>query len=562
MGFVDDFDYDVVVIGSGFGGSVSALRLTEKGYRVAVLDMGRRWRPADFPPNNWHVRKAMWAPKLGCYGPQRLTVLGKTFIASAVGVGGGSLIYGNTLYRPLERFYTDPQWAHITDWKTELAPYYDQASRMLGVTPNPQTTPADEVLLAVARDMGVADTYHPTNVGVFFGAEPGQTVDDPFFGGAGPARTGCNGCAQCFTGCPYNAKNTTETNYLYLAEHAGAQIFSLTKVTDVRPVNGGYRVSTVRTGRWFRKNKRDFTARQVIFAAASLGTQRLLHQLRDTGSLPDLSARLGELTRTNSEEVPVVYAPGRTDFSQGVAITSSIHPNENTHVEVCRYGKGSNLLMMMGTHLVDGGPWRFARLLLTIVRHPGMFFRSLFPRHASEHSIIVLVMQSLDNSLTTYRKRGLFGTRMTAKQGRGEPNPDWIPLAHDIARRMAEKVDGSAGGTYLDALNIPLTAHFIGGCPIGDSAQTGVIDPYQRVYGHPGLHVMDGSAITANLGVNPSLTITTQAERAMAFWPNNGEADPRPSLGAPYQRIAPVQPNHPTVPDSAPGALRLPLTPA
>ncbi|BBZ21907.1 putative cholesterol oxidase ChoD [Mycolicibacter hiberniae] len=551
-----------MVIGSGFGGSVAALRLTEKGYRVAVLDMGRRWAPSDFPPNNWHVRKAMWAPKLGCFGPQRLTVLGKTFIASAVGVGGGSLIYGNTLYEPLERFFADPQWAHITDWRAELAPYYDQARRMLGVTPTPHTTPADEVLRAVARDLGVEDTYHPTNVGVFFGDEPGKTVADPFFGGAGPERTGCIGCAQCFTGCPHNAKNTTETNYLYLAERAGAQIHPMTTVTDVRPAGDGYVVSTVRTGRWVRKARRDFTAGQVVFAAAALGTQRLLHKLRDTGSLPHLSSRLGELTRTNSEEVPAVFTPERDDFAQGVAITSSIHPEANTHVEVCRYGKGSNLLSMMGTHLIDGGPWRFARLMLTIARHPVMLLRSMFPRNASAHSIIVLVMQSLDNSLTTYRKRGLFGTRLTAKQGVGEPNPDWIPLAHDVARRMAEKVGGMAGGTYLDALNIPLTAHFIGGCPIGDSADSGVIDPYQRAYGHPGLHVVDGSAITANLGVNPSFTITAQAERAMALWPNRGDPDPRPPLGQPYRRIAPVAPRYPTVPDSAPGALRLPLSPA
>lgn len=556
-----EYDYDVVVIGSGFGGSVAALRLTEKGYRVAVLDMGKRWQPSDFPPNNWHVRKAMWAPKLGCFGPQRLTVLGKTFIASAVGVGGGSLIYGNTLYRPLEHFYTDAQWAHITDWHAELEPYYDQAERMLGVTPTPHVTPADEVLRSVARDLGVEDTYHPTNVGVFFGDEPGVTVADPFFGGAGPARAGCIGCAQCFTGCPHNAKNTTETNYLYLAEHAGAQIFPLTMVTDVRPHGDGYALSTVRTGRWVRTQRREITARQVVFAAASLGTQRLLHKLRDTGSLPHLSPRLGELTRTNSEEVPVVMAPDRDDFAQGVAITSSIHPEADTHVEVCRYGKGSNLLSMMGTHLVDGGPWRFARLLLMILRQPGLLVRSMFPRRASEHSIIILVMQSLDNSLTTYLKRGLFGRRMTTRQGIGEPNPDWIPIAHDIARRMADEVDGFAGGTYLDALNIPLTAHFIGGCPIGESAQTGVIDPYQRVYGHPGLHITDGSAITANLGVNPSLTITAQAERAMALWPNNGEPDPRPALGAPYRRITPVPPKHATVPADAPGALRLPLTP-
>ncbi|SKH47596.1 cholesterol oxidase ChoD [Mycobacteroides abscessus subsp. massiliense] len=299
----------------------------------------------------------------------------------------------------------------------------------------------------------------------------------------------------------------------------------------------------------------------MVFSAASLGTQRLLHKFKDSGSLPNLSERLGEQTRTNSEEIPVVYSPTRDDFSQGVAITSSIHPEPNTHVEVVRYGKGSNFMFLLGTSMADGGPWRALRTCLLTIRHPIRQLYSLFPRHAAEHAIVVLVMQSLDNSLTTYLKRGMFGKKMTAKQGSGEPNPDWIPVAHDVARRMADKVDGFAGGSYLDAVNIPLTAHFIGGCPIGDSPETGVIDPYQRIYGHPGLHICDGSAISANLGVNPSFTITAQAERAMAFWPNKGEADPRPPLGSAYQRVAPVQPNHPTVPQSAPGALRLPLTP-
>ncbi|OHU64957.1 GMC oxidoreductase [Mycobacteroides chelonae] len=558
------YDYDVVIIGSGFGGSVAALRLTEKGYRVGVLEMGRRWRHDDFPKNNWHVRKAMWAPALGCFGPQRMTVLGKTFIASAVGVGGGSLIYGNTLYEPLEKFYTDKQWAHITDWKAELAPYFDQARRMLGVVQTPHTTPADEILLQVAKDLGVDNTYHPTNVGVFFGEEPGKTVPDPFFGGAGPDRAGCIGCAQCFTGCPHNAKNTTETNYLYLAEHAGAQIHPLTQVTDVRPLVGeeGYLVSTKRSGRLLRKHKRDFTARQVIFSAASLGTQLLLHRLKDRESLCNLSARLGEQTRTNSEEVPAVYSRTRDDFSQGVAITSSIHPEPDTHVEVCRYGPGSNFLGPLSTSMVDGGPWRFARTWLANLRHPSVVAHGVFPRRGSEHTIIVLVMQSLDNSLTTYLKRGWPGKKMIAKQGSGEPNPDWLPVAHDIARRMAEKVDGYPVSTHLDSVNIPLTAHFIGGCPIGDSPETGVIDPYQRIYGHPGLHVIDGSAISANLGVNPSLTITAQAERAMALWPNKGDRDQRPALGSPYRHIPAIQPNYPAVPKFAPGALQLPLTPA
>ena len=552
-----DFDYDVLVIGSGFGGSVSALRLTEKGYRVGVLEAGRRWNPEDYPKSNWRVRQSLWLPRLGCTGPQRASLLGKCLLFSAAGVGGGSLIYGNTLYEPLDDFWRDPHWAHITDWKAELAPYYDQAKRMLGVAPNPRMTPADDVLRSVADDLGVGDTFHMTNVGVFFG-EPGVEVDDPYFGGAGPRRTGCVHCARCFTGCPHNAKNTTTTNYLYLAEQAGAVVHALTTVTDVRPLDGGgYEVTTSRSDRWIRKGRRRFTAEQVVFSAAALGTQKLLHKLKDTGSLPNISDRLGELSRTNSEAVLCAASWKRDDFAEGVAITSSIHPAPNTHVEVCRYGKGQNALFGITAPLVDGGPWRFLRFLLVLLRHPWQFLRSRWGRRASEHGVILLVMQSLDNSLTSF----LRGGRLVTKQGTGSPNPDWIPIAHDITRRYAKKIGGFAFGTYADVFNIPTTAHYIGGCVMGLSADEGVLDPYQRLYGHPGLHVVDGSAVSANLGVNPSLTITAQAERAMACWPNRGEPDPRPPLGAGYERLAPVPPRHPVVPESAPGALRLPVSP-
>jgi cholesterol oxidase len=502
-------------------------------------------------------------PRLGMTGAQRASLLGKCLLFSAAGVGGGSLIYGNTLYEPLDNFWTDPHWAHITDWKSELAPYYDQAKRMLGVAPNPLMTPADEVLRDVAEDLGVGDTFHMTNVGVFFG-EPGETVDDPYFGGAGPRRTGCTHCARCFTGCQVGAKNTTTTNYLYLAEQGGAKVHPLTTVTDVRPMpSGGYVVETahserrLRTG--FRKTQRRFTAEQVVFSAAALGTQKLLHKLKDTGSLPDISPRLGELSRTNSEAVLTAASWRRDDFAQGVAITSSIHPEPETHVEVCRYGKGQNALFGITAPLVDGGAWRALRFLLVLLRHPLQFLRSRIGYRASEHGVILLVMQSLDNSLTSFRKRGVFGDRLVTRQGTGEPNPDWIPVAHDIARRYAKKIGGFPLGTYADVFNIPTTAHYIGGAVIGLSPDEGVIDPYQRLYGHPGLHVVDGSAVSANLGVNPSLTITAQAERAMAYWPNRGDADTRPALGAGYQQIAPVAPKRPTVPDAAPGALRLPL---
>ncbi|KRA32399.1 MULTISPECIES: GMC oxidoreductase [unclassified Nocardioides] len=549
------WDYDVLVVGSGFGGSVTALRLTEKGYRVGVLEAGRRWNAEDFPKSNWNLRKSIWAPRLGLTGPQRISVLGKCLVFSGSGVGGGSLIYGNTLYEPLPAFYDDKAWAHITDWHDELAPYYDQAKRMLGVVENPRTGPKDDLLLQVARDRGVADTFHRTQVGVFFNeGNEGQEVEDPYFGGAGPRRAGCIHCSECFTGCKHNAKNTTGKNYLYLAEQNGAEVHALTTVTSVRKDGDGYVVETERSNGRLRKGRRTFTAQQVVFAAAALGTQKLLHKLRDDGTLPELSPRLGELTRSNSEAIIGVQSRSRDDFAQGVAITSSIHPEPQTHVEVCTYGKGQNSMFAQTVPMVDGGAFRFMRFLLSAVLHPLVMLRSLDLRRASERSVILLVMQSVDNSLTSFLKGG----QLKTKQGTGEPNPDWIPLAHEIAREYAAAADADPGNVATDIFNIPATAHYIGGCTIGVSRETGVIDPYQRVYGYPGLHIADGSAITANLGVNPSLTITAQAERAMAFWPNKGEQDARPDLGASYQRIAAVTPKAPAVPATAPGALRLP----
>ncbi|MDO7867065.1 GMC oxidoreductase [Nocardioides jiangxiensis] len=551
------FDYDVLVIGSGFGGSVTALRLTEKGYRVGVLESGRRWAAEDIPKTNWNVRKSIWAPRLGMTGPQRISMLGKCMVFSGAGVGGGSLIYGNTLYKPLPDFYTDKAWSHITDWADELAPYYDQAERMLGVAENPRTGPADDLLLEIARDRGVADTFHRTRVGVFFNeGNEGQEVADPYFGGAGPARRGCIHCSECMTGCRHNAKNTTVTNYLYLAEQNGAEVHPLTTVTSVRPLaGGGYEVDAERSNGKVRKGRRTFTAEQVVFSAAALGTQKLLHKLKDDGSLPQLSDRLGELTRSNSEAILCVASKSRDDFAQGVAITSSIHPESQTHIEVVTYGTGQNAMYAQAAPMIDGGPFRFLRFLAFLLMHPLKSLRAFDLRKAADRTVVLLVMQSLDNSLTSYLRRG----QLRTKQGTGEPNPDWIPVAHDIAREYAKKADGVTSAVVTDLFNIPATAHYIGGCAIGDSPATGVVDPWQRVYGHPGLHVADGSAVTANLGVNPSLTITAQAERAMAFWPNKGEADPRPALGSAYERVAPVAPRQPAVPAGAPAELRLPV---
>ncbi len=550
-------DYDVLVIGSGFGGSVTALRLSEKGYRVGVLEAGKRWRPEDFPDRSRDPRKMLWAPRLGLTGTMRISPIGKATIVSAAAVGGGSIIYGNTLYEPLEEFWTDPQWAGITDWKGELAPYYDQAKRMLGAATNPRLSLADQVLLDIARDRGVADTFHRTDVGVFFG-EPGRTVPDPYFGGAGPERTGCTFCARCFSGCPHNAKNTLLTNYLYLAEAAGAEVHELTTVTDVRPrPDGGYVVTTERSGRWVRRGRKQVTADQVVFAAGALGTQTLLHQVKRRGSLTRISDQVGELCRTNSEAALMAVSRSRRDLSDGVAISSSIHPEPHTHVEICRYGTGQDAILASSAPLIDGGPYRALRFLLAVLRHPLRQIGFVTRGQKAERTAFVLVMQSLDNSLTSSLRRGLLGSRLTTVQGRGEANPDWIPLAHEITRDLAERIDGDPRGSLGDPFNMPISAHYLGGAVIGADPAAGVIDPYHRVFGHPGLHVIDGAAVTANLGVNPSLTITAMSERAVALWPNKGEEDPRPGLGKPYQAVAAVPPRSPVVPAYAPGALRL-----
>ncbi|MFI8854548.1 GMC oxidoreductase [Streptomyces sp. NPDC053499] len=583
------FDYDVLVVGSGFGGAVSALRLTEKGYRVGVLEAGRRFTREELPKNSWDLKNFLWAPSLGLYGIQRIHLLANVMILAGAGVGGGSLNYANTLYVPPKPFFEDRQWGHITDWQAELAPYYEQAKRMLGVRINPTTTPSDVHLKAAAERLGYGDTFHLAPVGVFFGdgddadgtvrAAAGETVPDPYFGGAGPDRTACVECGECMTGCRRGAKNTLNENYLHLAERAGVEIRPLTTVVGIREhtpgtEEDGYDVLTVRTDKR-RAKPHVRRARHVVLAAGTYGTQKLLHRIKEAGTLPGLSSRLGELTRTNSEAlvgaqtVPRRYRKkwgkeAELDFTKGVAITSSVHPDANTHIEPVRYGKGSNSMSALTTLQVRQNtvlPRALAHVL-TCLRHPTLFLRSLSARKWSERIIIGLVMQTLDNSLTTYRKdKGLGKGMLTARQGHGAPNPVHIPESAEAASALAEEINGFAGTNVGELMGTPLTAHFLGGCPISDSPERGVIDPYHRLYGHPGISVVDGSAVSANLGVNPSLTITAQAERAMAFWPNRGEEDPRPAQAAAYQRLDPVAPARPAVPEGAFGALRLPIVP-
>ena len=543
--------YDVLVIGSGFGGSVTALRLTEKGYRVGVLETGRRWTDEQFA--NAGPRDAFWAPRLGMLGPMRLSTMGATSLFSAVGVGGGSLIYANTLYEPHDAFYDDPSWARITDWRDELAPFYDQAKRMLGATVNPRLWPSDDVLREVAGELGAQDSFRATDVGVLFDeTAPGRAVPDPFFGGAGPERRACVQCARCTTGCPHNAKNTLPKNYLYLAEQAGAEVHELTEVVDVRPRRGGYQVVTRTPGRR-RAAPRRFTAEQVVLAASARGTQLLLHRLRAGGSLPRLSARVGELSRSNSEAIVAVVAPEARDFDRGVAITSSFQPDRHTHVELCHSSETQDAMALMNVPLTDGGAGRVRRFLTQQARHPVAFLRGRTTRDSSKRTVSLLVMQSLDNSLTSYLRRG----RLRTRQGAGAPNPSWLPVAHDVARRYAGRIGGRPMNLATDLLGRPATAHYVGGAVIGDSDASGVVDPYHRVFGYDGLHVIDGSTIGANLGVNPSLTITAMAERAVALWPNKGEPDPRPRAGERYRRVAPVAPHAPVVPPTAPAALFL-----
>ncbi len=579
----DAYDYDVIVVGSGFGGSVTALRLTEKGYRVGVLEAGRRFTPGTLPRNSWDIKNYLWAPRLGMYGLQRIHLLGNVMVLAGAGVGGGSLNYANTLYVPPKPFFEDPQWRDITDWEEELKPYYDQAQRMLGVRLNPTMTPSDVHLKAAAQRMGVGDTFHMAPVGVFFGdgqdadgtgkAKPGERVADPYFGGVGPDRKACTECGECMTGCRHGAKNTLNENYLYLAEKAGAVVFPMTTVVSVTDDSqGGYAVATLPTDQKRKGKGRTFKARRVVLAAGTYGTQTLLHRMKAGGQLPHLSDKLGELTRTNSEALVGAQTSDRryrkatgdkrVDFTQGVAITSSIHPDANTHIEPVRYGKGSNSmggLSILQVPYAEGSS-RALAWVANAARHPLLVLRSLSNRRWSERTIIGLVMQSLDNSLTTYLKPdGVGKGLLTARQGHGAPNPKQIRAASEGAAAIAAEINGFAGSNVGELMGTPLTAHFLGGCPIGATPEDGVIDPYHRLHGHPGISVVDGAAVSANLGVNPSLTITAQAERAMSYWPNKGEADPRPAQGAAYERLKPVEPRTAAVPAEAFGALRLPF---
>ncbi|MCD1572023.1 GMC oxidoreductase [Agromyces mediolanus] len=542
MNAATGFDEDVVIVGSGFGGSVAALRLAEKGYRVRVYEAGRRFADEDFAKTSWNLRRYLWAPALGCYGVQRIHRLPHVMILAGAGVGGGSLNYANTLYEPGPGFFADPQWEGLADWAGELAPHYATAKRMLGVVERyPHRGPVERIMAGAAEDLGVGDTFRHAPVGVWFG-RPGERTADPFFGGEGPERTGCTLCGNCMVGCRVGAKNTLVKNYLALAERRGVAIEPLRTVTEVRELaGGGFAVTTRRTDGRLRRGERTVTAQRVVLAAGTWGTQQLLHRMKRSGALPAVSDALGRLTRTNSEALDGAVAtavPESLGLARGVAITTSFHVDDRTHVENVRYGPGSNLMGALATVLVPGElplARRLGRVVRLVLRSPARQFRLASLRRWSERGIIALVMQTADNSLTLSLRRRFGRLRLTSEQGHGEPNPSHLPEAHRaaeaIAARMAEEggVPAEARGSWPEVFGIPLTAHFLGGAPISASPADGVIDAYHRVWGHPGLSVVDGAAVPANPGVNPSLTITALAERALSHWPMADEADARPS---------------------------------
>ena len=522
--------YDVAIVGSGFGGSVAALRLTEKGYRVLVIEAGARFEDNQFAKSSFDLKRFLFFPRLGMLGIQRIDLLKNVLVMSGAGVGGGSLVYANTLYRPPSDFYKTGSWVGLEDWEKVLAPHYAEAERMLGVTQNPFFSPADLFLKRSADRLGFGESFRMAPLGITFakdGQAPGENVGDPYFGGAGPDRTACINCGECMTGCRHGAKNTLVKNYLYLAENRPdqsiqAEVWPLTEVLEIRDLpDGGFELPLRKVARGGRTEV--IRVPQVIVAAGALGSAKLLQRSRNRGYLRAMSDRLGELSRTNSESLlGVVARDMRNDFTAGSAITSSVFPTADTHIEPVRYGKGSGFMGLLQSVMASSksgkapNPWR---LLLTTLRNlhrlPSFYNLRTWP----ERTLILLVMQARDNSLTTYLKRGLFGSKLSSKQGHGEENPSWVAKGHEVARELATDMNGTPGAVIGEPFGIPLTAHFLGGAVIAGDPSKGVVDRHLKVFGVPGMSILDGSTLSANPGVNPSLSIAAQAEWAMSHWP-------------------------------------------
>ena len=530
------FDFDFIVIGSGFGGSVAAHRLVEKGYRVAVMEMGRRWRAQDFPRTSWSIHRWFWRPKLGLRGFFNMRFFRRATIFHGCAVGGGSITYANTLLRPPDKIWDMGSWAGLADWKSEMPQHYRTASCMLGVVENRILGPADNLLKRAAESLGVGHTFYRTSVAVFQPAEGepgGNTFPDPYFGGEGPERSTCVGCGGCMMGCRYGAKNSLDLNYLYLAEKHGAQVFPETKVVGVRPLEGaadggtGYEVRTERSTTWIRRHRRRFTCRGIVFAASSLGTMELLFKLKENGSLPAISDQLGKYVRTNSESIVGLRIPRcAEDLSKGIAIGCGIYIDEHTHVEPVRYPGGSDTMMFLTTLLTGGhpGPMRIflwmKNVVISLLRRPFKTLRLFKPWGWARESIILLCMQALEGHIDMRWERPWFLPWSKCLVSRGERIPTFIPQANRFAEQFAQLAGGTAMSMLPEILfNVPGTAHCVGGCIMADSLDHGVVDHASRAFGYKNMYVCDGSVVAANLGVNPSLTITALAERAMSFIP-------------------------------------------
>jgi cholesterol oxidase len=546
---VDNETFDFVIIGSGFGGSVSAMRLTEKGYKVLVLERGKRFTTEDLPKTDWNAFKYLWMPALRCFGIMGINMLDDIMILNGSGVGGGSLVYAATLIQPKSEFFQSGDWLGGFDWEQELQPHFDTARRMLGVNDNPKLWPADHLLLEIATELGQEDTFEPTPVGIFFGEQEGHTVADPYFGGSGPDRAGCIHCGGCMVGCRHNAKNTLDKNYLYFAEKGGAQVQPEANVLEIRPIYGEtvdgarYEIVYEKTTAWFFKPQRRARARNVIVSAGVMGTNRLLLQCRDERrTLPLLSDRLATMVRSNSEALMGVTGrhPG-PDYSQGVAITSHFWVDEVTSVEPVRYPRGSSLMRNLAVPLIKNlegtNLQRIGRLIWFSIRNPYDFLKARILPDWSRDTTIIMPMQTLENRMNFKlgrRPLTLFRKDLVSERDQDEPIPTVIEKGRAVVERFAQKSDGVAQSTINEVLmNTPSTAHILGGCNIGQDESSGVVDMNHEVFNYPGLYVVDGSVIPGNLGVNPSLTITAMSERAMSLIPDAAEAERYAPLEAP-----------------------------
>jgi len=516
-----DKNFDYIVIGSGFGGSVSAMRLAEKGYSVLVLEKGKRFHSHDFPKSDWNLRKFLWVPKLKWFGFQNITFFRQVSILSGVGVGGGSIVYGNTHMFPPDAFFKNPIWAHLKDWKKVLTPYYDLAKKMLGTITLTELHEEDHLLKEVAKDMGKEASFNGVNVGVYFGDTEKET--DPYFKGQGPLRSGCRECAGCMVGCRYNAKNTLDKNYLYFAEKNGAQILDSTLATKIEYRNGHYFIHTKKSTAWGNKNRQVFKSKGLIISGGVLGTMNLLlRQKYLYQSLPELSDHLGENILTNSESLCGVSGADRK-LNNGLAISSYFNPDDHTHIEVVKYNDDSGAMGRLATLAVGEGKGfiRFLKWIVTSIMHPVKLLKLTFSfKNWGEKSIIFLVMQSLDNSMRMVWKRGIFGGNISIKNDKHVKVPAYIPIGQEVMNRYAKKVNGIAQNTWPEILlNMPMTAHILGGCPMGKNAGDGVVNEKFEVHNYKNMYILDGSIVPCNLGVNPSLTITALSEYAMAQIP-------------------------------------------